>query len=269
MMQDPFTAKIVSRDARDFARNRKTNKQASKEELTMAITEKTLRKIRKDFDKHNERVLKIYRRNEDKALLELLYLNSDNPEEVAEDFGISIEDATELVEKDKATKEDPIGTMEEASRKASAAIANLLGKSEEHELYSKAFEYVASTGCEEPSILAAEFGISEEQAAELISQMRENGDIASEDESEGSANVNESDDTDENESDEIEEDESDYEDSDDDSDNDLDLVDLFRNPEKIIEGLCFLGEVIQDTSEKICDALDESVDRVMEHDFDD
>ena len=49
MMQDPFTAKIVSRDARDFARNRKTNKQASKEELTMAITEKTLRKIRKDF----------------------------------------------------------------------------------------------------------------------------------------------------------------------------------------------------------------------------
>ena len=28
MMQDPFTAKIVSRDARDFARNRKINKQA-------------------------------------------------------------------------------------------------------------------------------------------------------------------------------------------------------------------------------------------------
>lgn len=252
MMQDPFTAKIVSRDARDFARNRKTNKQASKEELTMAITEKTLRKIRKDFDKHNERVLKIYRRNEDKALLELLYLNSDNPEEVAEDFGISIEDATELVEKDKATKEDPIGTMEEASRKASAAIANLLGKSEEHELYSKAFEYVASTGCEEPSILAAEFGISEEQAAELINQMRENGDIASEDEYEESADT--------------EEDESD---ADEDSDSDFDLVDLFKNPEKIIEGLCFIGDVIQDTSEKICDALDESAERVMEHDFDD
>jgi len=265
MTKDPITAKIVSRDARDFARNRKTNKQASKEELTMAITEKTLRKIRKDFDKHNERVLKIYRRNGDKALLELLYLNSDNPEEVAEDFDISIEDATELVEKDKAAKEDPIGTMKEASRKASAAIANLLGKSEEHELYSKAFEYVASTGCEEPSVLAEEFGISEEQAAELIQQMRENGDIASEDENEKSA--------DESESDEIEEDESDYEDSDDDSnddsDDDFSLVDLFRNPEKIIEGLCFLGEVIQDTSEKICDALDESVDRVMEHDFDD
>ena len=102
MMQDPFTAKIVSRDARDFARNRKIKNQASKEEQTMAITEKTIEEIRKDFDKHNEQVLKIYRRNGDKSLLELLYLNSDNPKQVAEEFEISIEDATALVEKDKA-----------------------------------------------------------------------------------------------------------------------------------------------------------------------
>lgn len=252
MMQDPFTAKIVSRDARDFASNRKIKNQASKEEQTMAITEKTIEEIRKDFDKHNEQVLKIYRRNGDKSLLELLYLNSDNPEEVAEEFEISIEDATALVEKDKAAKADPIGTMQEASRKASAAIANLLGKSKEHELYTKAFEYVASTGCEESSVLAAEFSISEEEAEELLLQMRENGDIASEDEYEESADT--------------EEDESD---SDEDSDSDFDLVDLFKNPEKIIEGLCFIGDVIQDTSEKICDALDESAERVMEHDFDD
>lgn len=258
MMRDPFTAKIVSRDARDFARNRKIKKQASKEEQTMAITEKTIRQIRKDFDRHNEQVLKIYRRNGDKSLLELLYLNSDNPEKVAEEFGISLEDARALVEKDKAAKADPIGTMQEASRKASAAIANLLGKSEEHELYTKAFEYVASTGCEEPSVLASEFGISEEEAEELLQQMRENGDIASEDEYEESADENESADTEEDESD-----------SDEDSDSDFDLVDLFKNPEKIIEGLCFIGDVIQDTSEKICDALDESVERVMEHDFDD
>jgi ribosomal protein S25 len=244
MMHDPFTAKIVSRDARDFARNRRIKKQANKEEGTMAITEKTIRQIRKDFDKHNERVLKIFRRNGDKSLLELLYLNSDNPEEVAEEFGISLEDAASLVEKDKAAKAAPLGTMQEASRKASAAIANLLGKSEEHELYTKAFEYVASTGCEDPSVLADKFGISEEQAAELLHQMRENGDIACEDENE----------------------ESDYEDSDD-SDNDFELADLFKNPEKIIEDLCFLGDVIQDTSEKICDALDESAERVMEHDF--
>ena len=252
MMQDPFIAKIVSRDARDFARKIKIKNQANKEEETMAITEKTLRQIRKDFDKHNEQVLKIYRRNGDKALLELLYLNSDKPEEVAQKFGIGLEDARALVEKDKAAKADPIGTMQETSRKASAAIANLLGKSEEHELYTKAFEYVASTGCEEPSVLASEFGFSEEQAAELIKQMRENGDIACEDEYEESADT--------------EEDESD---SDEDSDRDFNLVDLFKNPEKIIEGLCFLGEVIQDTSDKICDALDESVERVMEHDFDD
>ena len=258
MMQDPFTAKIVSRDARDFASNRKIKNQASKEEQTMAITEKTIEEIRKDFDKHNEQVLKIYRRNGDKSLLELLYLNSDNPEEIAEEFEISIEDATALVEKDKATKADPIGTMQEASRKASAAIANLLGKSKEHELYNKAFEYVASTGCEESSVLAAEFRISEEEAEELLQQMRENGDIASEDEYEESADENESADTEEDESD-----------SDEDSDSDFDLVDLFKNPEKIIEGLCFLGDVIQDTSEKICDVLDESAERVMEHDFDD
>ena len=252
MMQDPFTAKIVSRDARDFARNRKIKNQASKEEQTMAINEKTIEEIRKDFNKHNEQVLKIYRRNGDKSLLELLYLNSDNPEEVAEEFEISIEDASALVEKDKAAKADPIGTMQEASRKASAAIANLLGKSKEHELYTKAFEYVASTGCEESSVLAAELRISEEEAEELLQQMRENGDISSEDEYEESADT--------------EEDESD---SDEDSDSDFDLVDLFKNPEKIIEGLCFIGDVIQDTSEKICDALDESVERVMEHDFDD
>lgn len=258
MMRDPFTAKIVSRDARDFARNRKIKKQASKEEQTMAITEKTIRQIRKDFDRHNEQVLKIYRRNGDKSLLELLYLNSDNPEKVAEEFGISLEEATLLVEKDKAAKADPVGTMQEASKKASAAIANLLGKSKEHELYTKAFEYVASTGCEEPSVLASEFGISEEKAEELLRQMRENGDIACEDESEKSADEDETDDFEESDVD-----------SEDDSDNDFDLVDLFKNPEKIIEGLCFLGEVIQDTSDKICDALDESVERVMEHDFDD
>ena len=261
MMRDPFTAKIVSRDARDFARNRKIKKQASKEEQTMAITEKTIRQIRKDFDRHNEQVLKIYRRNGDKSLLELLYLNSDNPEKVAEEFGISLEEATLLVEKDKAAKADPVGTMQEASKKASAAIANLLGKSKEHELYTKAFEYVASTGCEESSVLAAEFRISEEEAEELLLQMRENGDIASEDEYEESADENESADTEETESDDG--------DSDDDSDNDFNLVDLFKNPEKIIEGLCFIGDVIQDTSEKICDVLDESAERVMEHDFDD
>ncbi len=265
MMQDPFIAKIVSRDARDFARKIKIKNQANQEEETMAITEKTLRQIRKDFDKHNEQVLKIYRRNGDKALLELLYLNSDNPEEVAQEFGIGLEDATELVEKDKAAKEDPIGTIEKSSKKASAAIANLLGRSEEHELYTKVFEYVASTGCEETSVLAAEFGITAEQAEKLIKQMRENGDIACEDEDEKS--------TDEEETDAFDEDESDCEESDedseDDSDDDFDLVDLFQNPEKIIEGLCFIGDVIQDTSDKICDALDESVGRVMEHDFDD
>lgn len=83
--------------------------------------------------------------------------------------------------------------------------------------------------------------------------MRENGDIGCEDDESDYENTDEDSDNEE----------------DDDSDNDFELADLFKNPEKIMEGLCFLGDVIQDTSEKICDALDESVDRVMEHDFDD
>ena len=181
-----------------------------------------------------------------------------------------------VTEKEKEKEQEAAATLQQKnindtaentkkSREALEEIANLLGKSEEHELYTKAFEYVASTGCEEPSVLAAEFGFSEEQAAELIKQMRENGDIACEDEDEKSTDEDETDDFDE---DDLDFEESD-EDSEDDSDGDFDLVDLFKNPEKIIEGLCFLGDVIQDTSEKICDALDESVDRVMEHDFDD
>ena len=230
MMQDPFTAKIVSRDARDFARNRKIKTQANKEETSMAMTEETIEKIRKDFDKHNEQVLKIYRRNGDKALLELLYLSSDDPEDVAKDFGISLEDAANLVEKDKASKADPIGTIENASNALSVGLAAILGK-------------------------------LKKPAEELLQHPQENSDITNENDYKESADENESDDTEENESSD--------DDSADDTDDDIDLVDLLKNPEKIIEGLCFLGEVIQDTSEKICDVLDESVERVMEHDFDD
>ncbi len=218
MTKDPFTAKIVSRDARDFARNRKIQKQNTKEEPIMAITEKELMKIRKRFEKQNDLIMKTYRRFGDKSILEMLYLDSDDPEEVAEKFGISLEDAAELVEKDKAAKEDPIGTMEEASKKASAAITSI-------------------------------FGIS--------------------DKDEESSEEDEADDTEEEKADYEDSDDNFDEDYDDDSYNDFDLVDLLKKPEKIIEGLCFLGEVIQDTSDKICDALDESVERVMEHDFDD
>lgn len=218
MTKDPFTAKIVSRDARDFARNRKIQKQNTKEEPIMAITEKELMKIRKRFEKQNELIMKTYRRFGDKSILEMLYLDSDDPEEVAEKFGISLEDAAELVEKDQSAKADPIGTMEEASKKASAAIASI-------------------------------FGIS--------------------DKDEESSEEDEADDTEEEKADYEDSDDNFDEDYDDDSDNDFDLLDLLKKPEKIIEGLCFLGEVIQDTSDKICDALDESVERVMEHDFDD
>ncbi|MDY6030456.1 MAG: hypothetical protein SPI86_01710 [Treponemataceae bacterium] len=275
MMQDPFTAKIVSRDARDFARKRKIQKENCliQEDDNMAITEKIIRKIQKDFEKHNERVLKIFRRNGDKSLLDLLYVTSHNPEELAEKFGISVEEAERLIEKDKEVKADPVGAIEKASNEAAQAISRLFGKSEEHELYTKAFEYVASSGCEEPSVLAAEFGLTEEQAENLLRQMRENGDIGYED------GVSESDDGDYTDDGDCSDD-GDYTDDgdctdegdescDSESEKDFSLGDLFHRPEKIIEGLCSLGDVIQETSEKICDALDESIERVSELDFGD
>ena len=248
----------------------------------MAITEKIIRKIQKDFEKHNERVFKIFRRNGDKSLLDLLYVTSHNPEELAEKFGISVEEAERLIEKDKEVKADPVGAIEKASNEAAQAISRLFGKSEEHELYDKVFEYVASSGCEELSVLAAEFGLTEEQAENLLRQMRENGDIACEDEDEKSADedgVSESDDGDYTDDGDCT-DEGDYTDDgdctdegdescDSESEKDFYLGDLFHRPEKIIEGLCSLGDVIQETSEKICDALDESVERVLELDFGD
>ena len=116
----------------------------------------------------------------------------------------------------------------------------------------KAFEFVASSGNEEPEDLAAALERIDEQATSLIEEMRLHGDIASEDDGE-------------EESEETSNDESEDFDADSDDDFDADLSDF---PEKVIEALAFVGDVIQDTSEKICDALDESVERIQEHDFD-
>ncbi len=122
----------------------------------------------------------------------------------------------------------------------------------EHDLYTRVFTFVASNGCEDPSVIASKFDIPEEQAVSLLQQMRENGDIACED----------------NNDSEEESDKNDLDDENCDTDSDDDFDDISKIPEKIIEGLCFIGDVIQDTSEKICDVLDDSFDRVIEHDFD-
>ena len=144
----------------------------------MAISEKKLKEIQKRLDKSNEHVIKLYKQSGDEALLEMLYLNSEEPQKVAEEFEIPLEVAERLVEKDKAIKEE--------------ARESLLNSDDESE-------------AEEDS-------------------------------------------------------EDEFEDS-----SDSDLSDF---PEKIIEAVCFIGEVIQDASEKICDVLDESVERIQEHDFD-
>ena len=214
----------------------------------MAISEKKIKEIRKGFDKSNRLVMNLYRRNGDASLLEMLYLDSENPQEVADEFDIPLEIAEKLVERDKAIKENPLEAMSETSGKLFAGISAILGEPEKSELYDKAFEFVASSGNEEPEALAEALEITVEQAE----AMRLHGDIASEDDGE-------------EESEEVANDES--EDFDDDSDDDSD-PDLSDFPEKVIEALAFVGDVIQDTSEKICDALDESVERIQEHDFD-
>lgn len=218
----------------------------------MAISEKKLKEIRKGFDKSNRLVMNLYRRNGDTSLLEMLYLDSEDAQEVADEFDIPLDIAEKLVERDKAIKENPLEAMSETSGKLFAGISAILGKPEKSELYDKAFEFVASSGNEEPAALAEALEITVEQASLLIEEMRLHGDIASEDDGE-------------EESEETSNDES--EDFDDDSDEDSD-PDLSDFPEKVIEALSFVGDVIQDTSEKICDILDESVEKFQEHDFD-
>ncbi|SKA06830.1 hypothetical protein SAMN02745152_02100 [Treponema berlinense] len=218
----------------------------------MAISEKKLKEIRKGFDKSNRLVMNLYRRNGDTSLLEMLYLDSENPQEVADEFDIPLEIAEKLVERDNAIKENPLEAMSETSGKLFAGISAILGKPEKSELYDKAFEFVASSGNEEPAALAEALEITVEQATSLIEEMRLHGDIASDDDGEEA-------------SEETANDES--EDFNDDSDDDFD-ADLSDFPEKVIEALAFVGDVIQDTSEKICDVLDESVEKFQEHDFD-
>lgn len=218
----------------------------------MAISEKKLKEIRKGFDKSNRLVMNLYRRNGDTSLLEMLYLNSEDAQEVADEFDIPLDIAEKLVERDKAIKENPLEAMTETSGKLFAGISAILGKPEKSELYDKAFEFVASSGNEEPEALAEALEITVEQASLLIEEMRLHGDIASEDDGE-----EESEETSNDESEDF------YDDSDDDFD-----ADLSDFPEKVIEALAFVGDVIQDTSEKICDVLDESVERIQEHDFD-
>jgi DNA segregation ATPase FtsK/SpoIIIE-like protein len=171
---------------------------------------------------------------------------------VADEFDIPLEIAEKLVERDKAIKENPLEAMTETSGKLFAGISAILGKPEKSELYDKAFEFVASSGNEEPEALAEALEITVEQAVALIEEMRLHGDIASEDDGE-------------EESEETSNDES--EDFDDDSDDDSE-PDLSDFPEKVIEALSFVGDMIQNTSEKICDILDESVEKLQEHDFD-
>ena len=180
----------------------------------MAISEKKLKEIQKRLDKSNELVMELYRKNGDESLLEMLYLDSEDPQELADEFEIPLDVAERLVEKDKEIKETPVDSNDTESK-----LPFLNGIS---------------------SILEAV------KNADFMNGTKEDSAEASNEDSE----------------EDIEDEES--EDASDDC-GDSDLSDF---PEKVIEAVCFIGEVIQDVSEKICDALDESVERIQEHDFD-
>lgn len=122
---------------------------------------------------------------------------------------------------------------------------NLAEKSRLESLYDNAFEIVAASGDESAENLSQKLGVSQGDAEKLIQKMKEKGDIASDEDNTEKTQETSGEDS--------------Y-----DSDFDDDLSDF---PEKLIENLCFIGDVVQDTADKICDALDESVERICKKQF--
>lgn len=113
-------------------------------------------------------------------------------------------------------------------------------------LYQKAFEFVAASGNEDPAALAAEMNIGTEEAERFIHRMKEQGDIASDDtaydEDAASQDTESSD----------------------------DYSFAGEIPIHVIEdALSFIGDVVAETGEKICTVLDESLEKVLSHDFGD
>lgn len=121
--------------------------------------------------------------------------------------------------------------------------------------------------------VSKEFGISEELATQLIQKNKQFSEKNSENLEGNSADFSE-----DNSDFEDFADSDDFADENSDDEKTADKTDDFSSgedfeffkssfPEKVIEALCFFGDVIQDTSEKICDALDESIERVNNFDF--
>ena len=184
------------------------------------------KKLAKCITRHNRSVEKLYEITEDKTVLETYHTDIREPKIIAKKFSMSEQDAAELIKKWEAQN---IASEDECV---------------EEELYTKAFEFVASSGNEDAEDLAKKLQISEEKATALIDTMRIRGDIAS------------------GESDKLD-DEEDHSDTDDYTDDN----DVYAHPTQIIEdALSFIGDVVLDTGEKICDVLDESLTKVLEHD---
>ncbi|MGP1523299.1 MAG: hypothetical protein ACTTKC_08405 [Treponema sp.] len=117
-------------------------------------------------------------------------------------------------------------------------------------LYEKAFEFVAASGNEDPAALAAEMNIGTEEAERFIHRMREQGDIASDD---TAADTGTSQDTA-------------YEDT---ASSDAHSFGCEIPIHVIEDALSFIGDVVAETGEKICDVLDESLEKVLSYDFGD
>ncbi len=154
----------------------------------MGINEKTLRKIKRRYEKQNKILINRYKKSGNKTLLETVFTDIQNAEELSNEFGISLEDAELIIE-----------TNEKRRKDAEAQIEAMKNQSE-----------------------------SETEEDETADEDEE----FSEDDSESDSE---------------------------------DFIDVSG---KVIEALCFFGDVVQDASEKICDILDMSVERINKFDFD-
>lgn len=169
----------------------------------MGINEKTLNQIKRRYEKQNKILINRYKKSGNKMLLGLICTDSRNAEEISKEFGISLEDAKQIIESSLKLREDAEAKMEALKKQNESETDSPDSKSDDEDC------------------------IDEEEAETA----------------------------DENE-----------EYAEDNSESDSD--DFISVSGKIIETLCFFGDVVQDMSEKICDILDMSIERINEYDFD-
>lgn len=163
----------------------------------MGINKKTLEKIKRRYEKQNKILIDRYKQSGNTTLLEVVFTDSQNAEEISNEFGISLEDAWLIIESNEKLRKDAEAQKESMKKQNESETDSPDSKNDDEE---------------------TETADEDEEFAE--------------------------------------------------DDSETDSNDFISVSGKIIEALCFFGDVVQDASEKICDILDMSVDRINKFDFD-